>query len=249
MSLRGRPAPQPRVEPDPADPLVLGIDTSCASDSIALARSGLVLASQQVRRPRRKGSALAVAIQRLLEAIGCSPSDLAAISVVTGPGAFTGLRVGIATAQGIASGLAIPTYACQATAAWAAAATACRVPVAVTLDARRRQIYSALYRVDAAGPTELRPVLLQDPRSWFESLADLEGVLLAGDGGRLYADLAGEVLGDRALIPRTAIMAPDVGWVALEGARRLADQEPGERLDPLYLRDHDAAQARSKGRG
>ena len=242
---RGRPAPQPRVEADPADPLVLGIDTSCASDSIALARSGLVLASQQVRRPRRKGAALAVAIGRLLEASGCAADELGAIAVVTGPGAFTGLRVGVATAQGMAAGLGIPTYACSATAAWAAGAPACGLPVAVTLDARRRQIYSALYRVGPATVEELRPVRLEDPRAWFEALVELDGVLLAGDGGRLYAELAREILGGRVQVPATALMAPDVGWVALEGARRLAANEPGERLDPVYLRDHDAAQQRA----
>ena len=237
---RGRPAPLPRVEADPAAPLVLGIDTSCASDSLALAKGGLVLASWQVRRPRRQGSALAVAIQRLLESAGCAPSDLGGLAVVTGPGAFTGLRVGIATAQGLASGLGLPSYACSATSAWAAAVPACRVPVAVTLDARRRQVYSALYQVDAGGIEELREVRLEDPEVWLRSLVELDGVLLAGDGGRLYRELAGELLGDRVLIPETAVMAPNVGWVALEGARRLAGGAPGERLDPLYLRDHDA---------
>ena len=240
MSSRGRPAPLPRVEADPAAPLVLGIDTSCASDSLALARDGLVLASWQVRRPRRQGSALAMAIQRLLESAGCTPSDLAGVAVVTGPGAFTGLRVGIATAQGLASGLGIPTFACSAMVAWAAAAPACRVPVAVTLDARRRQVYSALYRVGAAEVEELRGVRLENPDGWFESLADLDGVLLVGDGGRLYEELAREILGERAPIPSSAIMAPNVGYVALEGARRLAAGEVGVRLDPVYLRDHDA---------
>ena len=241
---RGRPAPQPRVEADPSASLVLGMDTSCASDSIALARDGLVLASQQVRRPRRKGAALAVAIRGLLEAVNHVPADLRALAVVTGPGAFTGLRVGIATAQGLAAGLGIPTFACSATEAWAAGAPASRVPVAVTLDARRRQVYSALYRVGADRLEELRGVRLEEPRAWLESLVELDGVLLAGDGGRLYADLAREILGGKAQVPRTAMMAPDVGWVALEGARRLAAGEPGERLDPVYLRGHDAAGGR-----
>jgi tRNA threonylcarbamoyladenosine biosynthesis protein TsaB len=241
---RGRPAPLPRVEADPAAPLVLGIDTSCASDSLALARDGLVLASQQVRRPRRKGSALAVAIQRLLDAVNCAPTDLAAIAVVTGPGAFTGLRVGIATAQGLAAGLEIPTFASPATEAWAAGAPACGMPVAVTLDARRRQVYSALYRVDAEGLEELRGVRMEDPAAWLESLRQLPGVLLVGDGGRLYQELAREILGEKALVPSSAMMAPNVGYVALEGARRLAAGEQGERLEPVYLRDHDAAVAR-----
>jgi tRNA threonylcarbamoyl adenosine modification protein YeaZ len=163
------------------------------------------------------------------------------------------MRVGIATAQGLAAGLGIPTYGCSATVAWASGAPACALPVAVGLDARRGQVYSALYRVPAdRPPEELQPVCLQDPDAWLAGLADRpetgDGVLLLGDGARLYGTLAREHLGARAVLPAWTSSAPNVGWIALEGARRVAAGLPGERLDPLYLRDHDAARGVDAGR-
>lgn len=248
---RTGPVPLARVEADPGAPLVLGIDTTCASDSVALVQGDIVLASLQVRRPRRTGAALAPAIGHVLAATSRRASDLAAIAVVTGPGSFVGLRVGIATAQGMACGLGIPTFACSATVAWAACAPACGLLVGVGLDARRGQVYSALYRVPGDGtPEELAPPRLQDPDAWLRETAlrpDLgAGVLLVGDGSRLYRDLAREILGARAVSPAWSAMAPNVGQVALEGVRRLGLGLASERLVPVYLRDHDAArQART----
>jgi tRNA threonylcarbamoyladenosine biosynthesis protein TsaB len=250
MSVRrgrkGHPAPAPRVEADPDAPLVLAVDTGSASDAVAVARGGLVIASRQVRRPRRQGAALALAIRGLLRSVGSQTSDLAAIAVGAGPGAFTGLRIGIATAQGIASALGIPTYAEPSPALWAAA-----VPgtgsVAVTLDARRGEIYGARYEVGTQDdPRPTGEVAAWDPRAWFEHLAAGAGpILLVGDGARLYAELAIEVLGDRAELPRWGAMAPNVGWLALRAADRLAAGDPSQVLRPVYLRDHDAAQRAS----
>ncbi len=236
---RGRPRPAPRVEADPDAPLVLALDTGSASDAIAVAQDGLVVASRQVRRPRRQGAALAVSIEQLLNGIGRTTGDLAAIAAGVGPGAFTGLRVGISTAQGIASALGIPTYAGASDACWAATA---RGLVAVTLDARRKEVYGALYRVGGDALECLRPVAAYAPEAWFESLAG-EDVTLVGDGARLYRELAG------GPVPTWGAMAPEVGWLALSATARLAAGDPADLLRPVYLRDHDAAQQAAKRAG
>ncbi len=246
---KGRPAPAPRVEADPAAPLVLALDTGSASDALAVAQGGLVIASRQVRRPRRQGAALAKAVSELLASVGKETSDLAAVAVGVGPGAFTGLRVGIATAQGIASALDIPTFAAPSTAAWAVAGHGAGT-VAVTLDARRKEVYGAVYDVTtAADPVCLEEVKAWAPRAWFEHLGQRsEPVLLVGDGARLYAELSREILGDWPARPRWGAMAPDVGWLALHAADRLTSGDPGDLLRPIYLRDHDAAQKAQKAR-
>jgi len=239
------PAPLPRIEADAEAPLALALDTSSSVDAIALAQGDLVLASRWVRRPRRRGSALAARISELLESVGRRTEDLSALAVVTAPAAFTGLRVGIATAQGLAAGLGIPSYAYDSTPGWAASAPACRCPVAVTLDARRSEVYTALYEVDADGVgTVLEPVSIQSPEQWFSLLEQRsEELLLVGDGARLYRDMARERLGELARIPSRAGMAPDLGPLALEAVRRSGLGQPGEVLSPLYLRGVDGAKS------
>jgi len=241
---RRRPQPKRRVAPDTSAPLTLAIDTSGAVESLALVQGGLVLADQRARRPRRRGTALGVAIDRLLASVGRAPADLAAISVGLGPGAFTGLRVGISTARGMARALDIPLYGFDSTLGLACAAFG--HDVVVVLDARRDEVYVARYAAaadPASLPTPEHATRLESPEDLAASLVDAPSRLLVGDGARLYAD---QLL---AAAPqhRIGTLEPGgaaLGAVARDAARRLAaDERPAlASVVPLYLRDHDAAQ-------
>ncbi len=231
-----RPRPLARVQPDPSAPLVVAIDSSGPVEAVALSRGDLVLAQASRRRPRGKGTALAARIHQLLGEAGCTPDQLNAIACVTGPGSFTGLRVAIATAQGLARGLDIPTVPVDATFAWALGHPGDR-PIAVTLDARRSEVYGALWSVPPGGEaTALIPLKLRSPADWFAALADHPEALLVGDGARLYAEQAAELLPESPILHAQA-SGPAVGAVAAHVARSI---EAGP-LIPVYLRDHDAA--------
>ncbi len=231
-----RPKPLARVKPDPSAPLIVAIDSSGPVEAVALTRGDLVLAQASRRRPRGKGTALAARIQQLLGEAGCTADELSAIACVTGPGSFTGLRVAIATAQGLARGLDIPTVPIDATFAWALGHPGDR-PIAVTLDARRSEVYSALWSVPPGGEaTALIPLALRAPERWFAALAEHPEALLVGDGARLYAELASEMLPDTVTLHAQA-GGPALGAVAAHVARSV---EAGPLL-PVYLRDHDAA--------
>ena len=231
-----RPRPLARVAPDPAAPLVLAIDSSGPVEAVALARGDLVLASTARRRPRGRGTALAARIQQVLGDAGCAAEQLSAVACVTGPGSFTGLRVAIATAQGLARGLDLPTVPIDATFAWALGHPGER-PIAVTLDARRSEVYGALWSVPVGGePEALIPLALRSPESWFAALAEHPRALLVGDGARLYSGLASQLLPDHAAL-RAQSPGPSLGAVAAHVARSI---EPAP-LIPVYLRDHDAA--------
>lgn len=241
---RRRPQPKRRVAPDASAPLTLAIDTSGAVESLAVVQGGLVLADQRARRPRRRGTALGVAIDGLLASVGREPKDLSAISVGIGPGAFTGLRAGISTARGMARALHIPLYGFDSTLGLACAAHG--RDVTVVLDARRDEVYVARYRAardSGALPVAEHPTRLESPEALAASLADEPARLLVGDGARLYAE---QLL---AAAPQHQVGTLEPGGAALaavahDAARRLAAGEhpPLASVVPLYLRDHDAAQ-------
>jgi tRNA threonylcarbamoyladenosine biosynthesis protein TsaB len=226
------PAPSPRVEADASAPLVLAVDTSCAVETLALTQGSIVLAQVHARRPKHRGAALATTIDAVLASVGRSMSDLAAVVVVSGPGAFTGLRVGVATVQGLASALQIPVWPASAMDGWAFAGTA--EVVGVTLDARRGEVYTALFRRTETGLHTERGLDLQTPDAWAKELAGHDGpVQLVGDGARLHADLFREVPGLR--------LAPE--WVAGPNLAPLAMRVDLEATPPavvaVYLRAHD----------
>lgn len=128
--------------------LILGLDTATAVTTVALAEIEGGHCSVLVERdhvdPRRHGEVLPVQIDAVLADAGVEPNELGLLAVGTGPGAFTGLRVGLATAGAMGLALGIPVHgACTLdTLAWATGRAA---PFAVATDARRRELFWALY--------------------------------------------------------------------------------------------------------
>ena len=244
---RAAPAPRPRITADRSAPLVLAIDTSGPVETTLLLQGSLVLADQRLRRPRRRGTALGVGIRDLLDGVDRTPADLTAIGVVTGPGAFTGLRVGIATAHGLARACRIPLFGYDATLAMACGATPGVGRVGVLLDARRDEVYTALYalRADDRLPTAVRPTTVESAAA-FVAVAGPEPIFLVGDGARLYSSLLEQAL-PNARVGHLTPVGPDLSAIARDVVRRLEGGFPGPVADvqPLYLRDHDAAQRSS----
>lgn len=128
--------------------LILGLDTATAVTTVALAEIEGGRCSVLVERdhvdPRRHGEVLPVQIDAVLADAGVEPNELGLLAVGTGPGAFTGLRVGLATAGAMGLALGIPVHGvCTLdTLAWATGRT---TPFAVATDARRRELFWALY--------------------------------------------------------------------------------------------------------
>jgi tRNA threonylcarbamoyl adenosine modification protein YeaZ len=128
--------------------LILGLDTATAVTTVALAEVDGGRCSVLVERghvdPRRHGEVLPVQVDAVLADAGVEPGELGMVAVGTGPGAFTGLRVGLATASAMGLALGIPVHGvCTLdTLAWATGRT---TPFAVATDARRRELFWALY--------------------------------------------------------------------------------------------------------
>lgn len=226
--------------------LVLAFDTSSPAVSVGLCRLeggptvlGLAvpeltrLAESVVVDGRRHGELLAVGIRDVLAQAGADRRDLGAVVVGTGPGPFTGLRVGLVTAAALADALGIPAYGVCSLDAMAYGSGS--DSVVVVTDARRKEVYWAQYdelgrRV--AGPAVDRPEVLVDRLS---AQGQEDGAVeLVGAGAVLYE----RVFRDFPVTEEPLYPDP-YGLVQIATARALRG-DPSEPLTPLYLRRPDA---------
>ncbi|HEX6968996.1 MAG TPA: tRNA (adenosine(37)-N6)-threonylcarbamoyltransferase complex dimerization subunit type 1 TsaB [Micromonosporaceae bacterium] len=219
--------------------LVLVVDSSTPAVTAALAAvtaDGVVLRAQRrAVNPRAHGELLAPQVQAVLDETGISARELAAIVAGAGPGPFTGLRVGLVTAASMGQVLGIPTYGvCSLDALGLAAAGDGRVLVAT--DARRREIYWAVYEADGgrlSGPD------VDSPAAVAERVKELGVEVAVGEGAQRYADALG-------LPVRPQPVYPPADALAALAAERVRAGAPTERLTPLYLRRPDAVAASTR---
>ncbi len=138
--------------------IVLGIDTATDVVSVAVVDGEVVLAASELRSEKRHAEDVTPMIDFVVKRAGLGLNGLAAIAVNVGPGLFTGMRVGIASAQALAYALSLPLVGVDGLAAMAAAvpaATASHVDIVVpTIDARRSEVAWATHRVNSGGAPE-----------------------------------------------------------------------------------------------
>ena len=140
--------------------LILALDTSMAACSVCVydADRGLVIGANQQFMDRGQAEALAPMVQETMALAGVRFAGLGRIAVTTGPGTFTGVRIGLAMARGLGLSLSIPVIGINSLAAIAANETANTLPVVVAVDARAGEIYFASY--DQLGHEVAAPVVV-----------------------------------------------------------------------------------------
>lgn len=217
------------------DVLMLAFDTATPAATVALADGDRVLASYAAVDPRRHGEHLAPGVQSVLAEAGVRPDELERIAVGVGPGPFTGLRVGLATARAMGAALGVPVRGVCTLDVLAAGSdvpagrdAAGSGELLVATDARRREVYWARYRRSADSP--LGVTRLDGPHVTRPAEITWDGPVV-GQGAVLYPDDLGE-----AVPPAHA----DAAVLARLVAYRLTSG--GEIVDPvpLYLRRPDA---------
>ncbi len=202
----------------PSDALILAFDTSAAHCAAALLRGDKVLAQTEEPMAKGQGERLIPLLEEMLRAGGAQWPDLDALAVGVGPGNFTGVRISVSAARGLALGLGKPAIGVSV---FDARAQGMPRPVCVVEEARRNQIYLQQFGAETGAP------VLQD----LSGIALPMGVALVGSA----AETVGALTGLPVLTPRY----PLAEAIARVGLGRLGQDHP--RPAPLYLRGPDAA--------
>src|SRR5262245_15529499 len=223
--------------------VVLALDTTTSSGSCALARDGHVVYEQVNDAPNAHAEHLPGDLMTLIDRTGTRLRDVDVFAVATGPGSFTGLRIGIATMQGLAFAGGKPLVGVSGFDALARIA-AHTVPrqspdektrVATWVDAWRGEVFAALYEDgrEVQTPVVSRPECVLDP---------LRGrsTLFIGDGAFVHRETIRSILGESARFadPLAPPLASTIAVLA--GGESLVGQHPPHAIRPLYIRRTDA---------
>lgn len=220
--------------------LLLSLETSSPICSVALhdAATRRLLGQSELRLDKSHSTHLTVLVQQLLENTGHALTDLAAVAVSDGPGSYTGLRIGAAAAKGLCFALDVPLLAVGTLPALAHQVAA-RVPAPTTylycpmLDARRQEVYTALYT--AEGTTVLAPSnIILEPDTLAEQLTQ-QPVLFFGSGATKFQPLVAHH--PQALfLPDVQPTAVSTGELAL-GAYHRQEFQDVAYYEPFYLKE------------
>ncbi len=221
--------------------VVLALDTTTPTGSCALVVNGVVEWEEASDVSLPPATRLPLDLMSILEHSRVKLGEVDAFAVATGPGSFTGLRIGIATMQGLAFAAGKPLIGVSALDALAriARVEAAGRRIATWVDAWRGEVYAALYDDDR----ELQGPMVASPDKVLNALTGTSTLFL-GDGARTYRDQIRSVMGERGHIAAmpTPLLAGTVATLA--AGRADAAYSPPHAIRPLYVRRTDAELAR-----
>jgi tRNA threonylcarbamoyladenosine biosynthesis protein TsaB len=241
---------------------ILGIDTAIATASVALIQDGELLAEEIHSGPAKRNSpgfqplgnhaeVVLPLIESLFEKAQITVQELSGIAVSIGPGSFTGLRIGLATAKGIAYESGLPLVGISTLHANAARVNHFKGIIASLLDARKSELYLALFRRDNVTTTRLTPDSVLSLDSAVElvqkySVGSSEDLLLVGDGAKAYERRWIDALGPPARTSGGACYPSIASQVAMLASPSFVSSSLDDvgTLTPVYLRLSEAEKKR-----
>ncbi len=211
----------------------------------------MILGEISLHNPRSHSEKLLPTVDTLLEMTGEGLATIAAVAVSHGPGSFTGLRIGVAAAKGLAFALKVPLFGIPTLELLAANAPSGRAAVCAVLDARRGELFAALYETGKAGPVRRREEAILRPEELAKAIPS--GTLVIGFLPDRLRELLTEKCRKVSFAP-SHLNYPRASVAALRGDSRLEAGDPSETdtLLPFYLRPSDAEAnrtAKKAGRG
>jgi tRNA threonylcarbamoyladenosine biosynthesis protein TsaB len=228
---------------------ILAVETSTmlGGDAVADDLYGLI-AEVRLNIKSTHSERLMTEIDHVLKQSGLEISDIDAFALTIGPGSFTGLRIGLSTVKGFSYATGKPIVSVPTLEALAWNFHYCRYPVCTMLDARKKEVYAALFRWESEGFIRLidevsvnADKLLEKIRVKLENTIDQE-IIFTGEGALLYKDKIVEVMKGKAVFPPLEKMIPSPANVASMGIQKALRGEFSEpvSLIPCYIRRSEA---------
>lgn len=224
--------------------MILALDTSHIKGSVAVSNNDELLCEILFDASDTHSATLMPAVDVCLRMAKAVIKDIDLFAVVSGPGSFTGLRIGLATVKAFAAVGKRPVVAVPSLEVLAAALPYARLNTLPLIDARRREVYGALYGTEDGLPKEIMPPFSAKPEDLAKLIAETAGgapVLVCGTGALRYREQLESSLpasscfaGPRWSVPSASVLA------ALAAGRKPMPYNELSILEPLYIRPPDA---------
>ena len=224
--------------------LILGLESSAKAASAALCRDGELLGQYTQCSGLTHSRTLLPMVEDLLKNTETKLADVDAVAVARGPGSFTGIRIGVAAVKGLCWGAQKPAIGVSTLAAmaWNGVAAGEGSIICCCMDARRQQVYNALFEIRDGRPVRLVPDRALSVEELAPELEKYEKrVFLVGDGARLCYNLLGGLGVESTLAPEPLVQQSAYGVCR---AAKTEKPAPASELLPLYLRLSQAERER-----
>jgi tRNA threonylcarbamoyladenosine biosynthesis protein TsaB len=220
--------------------IILGIETATMTGGLALIDEEKLISEYTLNMKTTHSSRLMPALDWILKDASLNKNQINGIAISIGPGSFTGLRIGLATAKGLAMGLNIPLVTVPTLDALAYNVSYVPYQICPIQDARKKEVYSAIFRYENGIITRKSPYQVISPDELINQIN--EKTIMLGDGLNIYGELFREKLGEFAIFANNSQRLPRASVIAELG---LAKLKAGEITDlassePLYIRRADA---------
>jgi len=223
---------------------ILAVDTSTSMATVAISVDERIVAESLFNTDRTLSARLVPEILRMLDIAGVAMSDVDLFAASIGPGSFTGVRGGVATIQGVALATGKLCVGFSSLSLLAMNFSLSTYPVCPLIDARKSEVYAALYDCSAPIPVPRLNDCVLSPDALLDRIVALTGerVIFVGDGAVRYRDQIDDILGDQAVFAHFPMQTPRASngiLLAVDAFRGDKLLKPSQLL-PVYLRASDA---------
>jgi tRNA threonylcarbamoyladenosine biosynthesis protein TsaB len=227
--------------------LVLGVETSTMQGGAALVGDDGLCSEYTLNVQATHSERLLPAIERMLRDAGIGLDALSGLAVSIGPGSFTGLRIGLSTVKGLAYATGLPVIGVPTLEVLACTVAFARQQICPVLDARKQEVYAALFRWERGQLVRIMEDTALAPEALCGKIR--RPTIFLGDGLAVYGELFRRRLVDHMLVPPPPSRGPRPAWVAELGRQRLlrGERDAVDTLVPRYLRPSEAELKHQRG--